>query len=281
MKKILSVLAALTLAAALYGQALPSLLIPRDSRSLAMGGVTTRPVADHFDASGFFGIWAPQTSKNTVFGANVWFKIGDKLGLTADVADFLDRPYESFSDAGSVRSTFQPSDFMFSLGAEYYITEAFLAGLKLRSVTSSIADNAHGNSFGGDVYFRFDKPMWSIGLAGRNIGTGINYGFGSYPIPMLIALDGNVKPIKGLTVATEVDYLLSGALMAGIGAEYGFADIAFVRAGFHYGDDAKALPTFLSLGLGGKFAGIKLDASMLLLSKTLGNSFLVSLGYEF
>ena len=281
MKKIILAIAALALAAGLHAQGLPSLLIPTDTRSLAMGGVNLRPEAEHMDASAFFGIWAPMAAKNTMFGADVWFKIGDRLALTADVSDFMDRPYEISNDAGSVRSTFQPSDFIFGFGAEYFITDAILAGIRLRNVTSSLADNAHGNSFGGDVYFRFEQPVWSVGLAGRNIGTPVNYGFGANPIPLYVALDGKVKPIKGLTVAAEADYLLSGAVMAGVGAEYGILDIAFVRAGFHYGDGQKALPTFLSLGLGARFAGIKIDAGMLLLSKTLGNSFLVSAGYEF
>ena len=83
------------------------------------------------------------------------------------------------------------------------------------------------------------------------------------------------KPVHTLSL------LFFGALMAAVGVEYGFADMVFARAGFHYGDPAKALPTFASVGIGAKFIGIRLDASYVFLSETLGNSFLVSLGYAF
>ena len=78
-----------------------------------------------------------------------------------------------------------------------------------------------------------------------------------------------------------MDYLFSGALMAGLGLEYCIVDIVSVRAGYHYGDAAKALPSFASVGLGVKFAGVHLDAAFLLASKTLGNTLMIGLGYSF
>ena len=69
--------------------------------------------------------------------------------------------------------------------------------------------------------------------------------------------------------------------MAAFGVEYGIADIVFVRGGFHYGDNAKGIPTYASLGLGVQFAGVHLDAAYLTASKTLRNSLQISLGYAF
>ena len=69
--------------------------------------------------------------------------------------------------------------------------------------------------------------------------------------------------------------------MAGLGLEYGIADIAFVRAGYHYGDAAKALPSYASLGLGAQFAGVSLDLAFLTASESLGNTLLFGLGYSF
>ena len=43
----------------------------------------------------------------------------------------------------------------------------------------------------------------------------------------------------------------------------------------------KAIPMYASLGLGLQFAGFHLDAAFLTASKTLGNTFMVSLGYAF
>jgi len=281
MRKLLYSLAALCLCAAASAQALPALLIPTEGRSLAMGGVSEFRQAKDVDASAFFGIWAPQTVSSTMLGADVKFKVGEKLAITGGLKNFSDKAYDITEEVGGPTSTFKPSDFLLTIGTEYSITESILAGLRLGTVSSTIAKDVTGSAFCIDIYGRFIKPTWSIGAAGRNIGSSINYGYGDYALPSYMALDGNWSPIKGLTVAAEADYLFSGAIMASAGAEYGIADMAFLRAGFHYGDEQKALPTFLSLGVGGKFGGFRIDAAMLLLSKTLNTSFTVSLGYSF
>ena len=70
-------------------------------------------------------------------------------------------------------------------------------------------------------------------------------------------------------------------MMAGVGLEYGIADIVFLRGGFHYGDAVKAIPTHASLGLGLKYAGVHLDVAFLTASKAVGNSLMASLGFAF
>ena len=114
----------------------------------------------------------------------------------------------------------------------------------------------------------------------NNLGTPVSYGDQKYGQPGIVR-GGGAYSVAGLTASVEVDYLFSGALMAGLGLEYGIADIVFVRGGFHYGDAAKAIPTHASLGLGVKYAGVHLDFAFLTASKTLGNSLLLELGYSF
>ena len=90
-----------------------------------------------------------------------------------------------------------------------------------------------------------------------------------------------VGAVSGLTVGAEVDYLFTGGLMAGLGVEYTIVDIVSLRGGFHYGDPAKAVPMYASVGLGVKFAGVHLDAAFLTASQTLGNTLMIGLGYAF
>lgn len=55
---------------------------------------------------------------------------------------------------------------------------------------------------------------------------------------------------------------------------------AYKESAIHYGTEA-ALPQFVSLGLGFKFAGVSLDCTYLLASKTLSNTMILGLGYSF
>lgn len=99
-------------------------------------------------------------------------------------------------------------------------------------------------------------------------------------MPMMAKVGGSYTN-SGFTAAAEVDYLFSGALMAGLGLEYDIQNIVSLRAGYHYGDARKALPSFASLGLGARFAGVKLNLAYMLANRNIGGSFLLGLGYAF
>ena len=53
-----------------------------------------------------------------------------------------------------------------------------------------------------------------------------------------------------------------------------------VRAGYRYGAE-HVIPSFASVGVGAKFAGIKIDAAYLFANEVIGNTTAVSLGYCF
>lgn len=281
MKKLLIPLVLLLCAQPGFSQAAASLLVPADSRSLAMGGVTLPSDAGKLDIHAFYGMWAPQTANNSLFGGDALYRISNRIEVTVEGRFFQDQPYEQVTDKGQIKDSFRPSDMILSAGASVAVYKDFYVTLKARYLTSSIAENAKGSAFCGDLSVDYAGSLFYGSLGVRNIGSKISYGGDSYALPGMVALQGGIKPIHGLTAGAEVDYLFSGALMAGVGAEYGIADIAFVRAGYHYGDAQKALASFASLGLGVKFAGVKLDATWLTASPTLGNSILISLGYEF
>lgn len=264
----------------MHAQAVSALLVPTNSRSLAMGGTQLPCSASSLDAGAYYGLWAPQAADNSVIGLDAFFRIG-KFSFKVEGTDYMDQPYDIASSRNSAKSSFKPYDLIISLGAAYNITGGLSAGLLVRSITSAIADNAVGSVYCGDVSVGYGGSSWSATLSARNLGGKINYGGGDYALPALAALDAGWSPLNGLTVAGNAAWLFSGALMAGAGAEYVIADIVAVRAGFHYGDAAKALPTFASLGLGASFYGIKLDAAYLLPFGTPAGSFSVRLGYAF
>ena len=282
MKKIFVILSLSLLAQLSFAQAVPSLLIPSDTRSMAMGGVVFSPDVDRLDVNAFYGMWAPKTANNTMIGGNALVKIGKKLGISLEGRVFRDKPYELITtQALPAGTTFRPTDLIIGAGVSYDITDVFAIGLKGRMVSSAIASDAKGSAFCGDLSLTYSANIFSATAAVRNVGSKISYGGAAYALPALAALQGDVKPVKGLTVGAEVDYLFAGNLMAGAGVEYGIVDIVFLRGGFHYCNASIGIPTYASLGLGVKFAGVHLDATYLTASKTIGNTLMFSLGYAF
>lgn len=264
-----------------FAQSAPMLLVPADSRGLSMGGVSLQQDAARMGVNFLYAGWAPRNVDNTLVGGDVFYRASDRVRLSFEGRALLDHPYDVTSPKGQVTGSFRPVDWTVAAGATVGFADAFAVGVKARLFSSAIAENARSTAFCGDIFFSYRGDIVSASVGVRNLGTKINYGGTDYPLPALAALQGSVRPFEGFTVAAEADYLFNGALMAGLGVEYTIAEIVSLRGGFHYGDNAKAIPTYASLGLGVQFAGFHLDAAFLLASKTLGNTLMVGLGYAF
>lgn len=281
MKKISILLILMLSAQAAFAQAVPTLLVPADTRSLSMGGVALPNDASKLDVQAFYGMWAPKSANTSVFGGDVFFRVSNRVALSVEGRNFSDKPYDIVSAQGQITGSFKPSDFFVGAGVSVGFSDSFGATLKARYVASAIAPDAKGGAFCADLFVGYKGEIAFASAGVRNLGSQISYGGASYALPAMAAVSGGVRPVAGLTIGAEVDYLFKGGLMAGLGVEYTIVDIVSLRGGFHYGDAAKAVPMYASLGLGVKFAGVHLDAAFLLASKTLGNTLMVGLGYAF
>ena len=296
MKKICTLLSLMVFALGASAQAVPSLLIGSDPVAFATGGAAVARPADAFavdnnaaamslsagtfDVAATYGKWAPKTADNMVAGLGTFYKINDKLALGLSGRVLRDQPYDIATVGGQVTGSFTPMDIVAGLGLSYLVIDGLSLGVTARLVSSSIANDMKGTAFGADITAMYAQDAFSAALGVCNLGSPISYGGASYALPMLVRA-GGAYSASGLTASAEVDYLFSGALMAGLGVEYGIEDIVFIRGGFHYGDAAKAIPTYASLGLGVKYAGAHIDLAFLTASKTIGNSLMLSLGYAF
>ena len=277
-------------------QTAPALLIGADPAAYGRGGASVAAAADafavdnntaamslsdkKFDIAATYGMWSPKAADNTLAGLGAFFRVNDKIAVGLSGRLLLDKPYDIATPYGRVTGTFTPKDIVAGLGVSYAVTDNISLGLTARMLASSIGEELSGNAFAGDLTAMYAKDAFSAALGVCNVGSALSYGGESYALPMF-AKAGAAYSASGFTASAEVDYLFSGALMAGVGAEYCIVDIVSLRAGFHYGDAAKAIPTYASVGLGVKFAGVHLDAAYLLASKALGNTLTVSLGYAF
>lgn len=261
-------------------QSMPALLIPTDAKSLSMGGavVALEPQAE-LDIDALFGIWAPSTADNTVAGLDVRYKVSDKFAFIVDGSLFKDKPYEITNAEGKITGSFAPSEMLFGLGGRFGLTDVVSVEAKAKMFMSSLGADLKGSAFGADVIVRYHADGLNVAAGAANLGTPIKFGNKSYPMPMM-AKAGASYTVSGFTASAEADYLFSGALMAGLGVEYCYDEIVFLRAGFHYGDAAKALPTFASVGAGFKFSGFKLNVAYVTANPNIGNSVMFTLGYS-
>ncbi len=295
------------------GQTLPSLLVSSDCRSVSMGGASVgsgiageggagvsgagafaleNNVAamsldgSNLAAAAYFGIWQPKYASDKFIGVGATYRITGRLAVGL-LFDYMIQPeYQAVSSSGSdVRDgLFSPKEMNVGAGVSFAILEYLSVGASLKVANSSLAPEMSSTVFGADVGVYFNRNGISAGISVNNLGNNVKYGEKSYPQPMIAKAGAGYSAsfgISSLSVSAEADYLLSGTFMAGAGVEYGIKDMAFIRAGYHYGDRAKAVPSYASVGLGLSFFGVSVNASYIFASEILRNSFGVSLGYSF
>ncbi len=284
--------------AAHQAQTLPALMIEQDAASLALAGATVAapagPASIRSNVGGMafhegllaaganFALWQPAAAGEKLAGASALVRLG-KLALGADVRMMFYPSYNLVNDNGvGGRSTdrFTPSESAYAVGVAYRIIDPLSVGVTLRYAASTLSKTAKASSFGGDIGVKFQAGPLHAGLSVNNLGTPLKYSDKgtSWPSPAL-ARAGAAFELAGFLVSAEADYLFAGAFNASLGAEYGWKKMLFVRAGYHYGSDRIGVPSFASVGLGGRFLGVRIDAAYLFASPVLGNSFSVSLGF--
>lgn len=303
-RNIIAIAVALVLSVSSYvsdAQTLPSLMLHQDPSSVAMGmtGVASDPGAyalqnnvaavslaqNAFDGQIGMGVWQPDYADLKTVGAGAMYRLG-KLGFALDMKMLQMPSYSGVSGSGSeIRdSEFTPSEMNLAAGFSYAFMDFLSAGVTLRYADSKLAPEASAGVLGADVAVYFKKNGVSAGLSINNIGTKVKYSETAYPQPMLAKVGAGYDLELGtssLAFSAEADVLFAGGFMAGAGCEYSFKDMAFVRAGYHYGDSVNAVPSFASAGVGLKLFGVKLNLAYMFASDVLANSMCVSLGYSF
>lgn len=294
-KNILIALMAALLPAAAFAQespALPFLRIDRSAITSAMGGTEAlsplyNPAAVPFrgsDVAVSYQNWAPGGAKSTNINLLGGIRVGSRLGIHVVGAYQQGLEYTLFDNTGNGKATFAPSDLLVGAGVGFAITDFLSVGVNVKFAQTSVASDVNYSAIAGDAFLMFSKQGFSAAVGVASLGTPVKSGEQSYGLPTSakVGLGYDVAfGTSAVSLAADADVFFTGGVGAALGAQYGWNDMVFVRAGFHLGTGQSPLPTYASVGLGAKFAGIHVDVSFLLANKTIGNTLCVGLGYAF
>lgn len=271
-------------------QTLPSLLVPSDAAGLgtASANVAATPTAyqvennvagmsfspSRFSAGVSYGMWQPAYASDKVISAGAMWRSEKRLAIGLSFKYFAQPSYDITTESGNAsrEGSYTPKEFNAAVGVSYRIVDFLSLGLSARLTKSDIAPETSSNVFGVDAGVFFQKNNIRAGISANNLGSKVKYGENTYSQPSLVKAGAGYTIGLGassIAVNAEADVLFSGGFMAGLGAEYSFDDLVFVRAGYHYGDDKKAIPSYGSLGAGVKFFGVRLDVAYLVGSQVL------------
>lgn len=266
-------------------QSVPFILTGTDPRSFAMATVGTENLPAGNVLSGKtleMGAAYGNTIPRNAWKGDITFSgYGNTGPISTGIFGHIHpgRRYEAFNDRAVSEGGYTTGEIALGANAAFMFPSHFSVGVGVTIISSTLSDSAKGSGMGFDISGAYSTGGLIAELALRNLGSGIKYGRDKYALPSL-AVAGASYRAGGFNARAELGYYLSGALMAGAGVEQTLWETVSLRAGFHYGDEAH-VPTYVSLGLGVRIAGVRLDLTCLPPIRSRVTTLAGGLGYSF
>ena len=183
--------------------------------------------------------------------------------------------------------SYTPNDMQINLGASSLITKELSFGINLRYAKQSLShDNASYETVATDMFlaYRLNEFNFTAGLSslGSSVKSASDEDF-TIPTSATLGAEWHRTLTKehGIKAVADFDYFFSDNVTAGLGAQYSWKDMIFIRTGYHFGSNKAVLPSFLTLGGGIKLKRIRLDAAWLTGNDAIKNSLSLGLGIMF
>lgn len=226
-----------------------------------------------------YTMWQPKNSGASIISASAAYSLG-KLSLGLNFKNFGQKEMAITSSSGQNKGSFKPSDMSIGLGAAYSISNYLSMGLAVKYASSKLGEDYSASTVAFDFGALYAKESLTVGLSVNNLGGKVKYDETSYSLPSLVKAGASYK-ISDLLLSAQFDMCFKKGMGFALGAEYGLIDMIYIRGGYRYGSGVNALPSFVSLGLGFKYAGFNLNATYLLASKGLNGTMAFGLQYSF
>ena len=133
---------------------------------------------------------------------------------------------------------FSPSDAVVSLALARRIGDMVSVGLAGKYFRENLGSGGYAG-WAVDVGALYRRGSVSLGLAALNLGPQISAGGSDYPLPRRFRVGVGYTISSRLLTTADVQLASDGVSTLHQGAEYGLTPSLFLRAGYHYGNDAR------------------------------------------
>lgn len=128
-----------------------------------------------------------------------------------------------------------------------------------------------------------------IGARLNNLGGYLKGEGATLPVNLTVggALDYWLSESHQLLFATDIGYYFTPSTLSGVqvsvGAEYTFMQLLQLRAGYHFGQEGSAIPSYGSVGAGIHILHLRFEAAYLIAGKNspMRNTYSLNFGFDF
>ncbi len=226
------------------------------------------------DASAGYVMWQPSAAAGNVISAGAAYNLNDTFGFAAGL-------YYGLNGRN------MPMDVHAAVGVSYRFLDFMSAGVNFGYASSILPGGQAYDTFAGDAFImaKFYGVKVTAGVS-NVLGSIESAGGSKFCIPGSVAVGAGYGTSFAEKHAVEAnvdfDYFFDGWIAASVGAEYTFNNMVSGRVGYRYGGESP-VPSYASVGVGGKFMGFKLDVAYLIAGSDspMRNTLAVGLGYSF
>ena len=266
---------------------MPFIRFDRDPATAALGGAYAASAVQNPAITALSGAgelraslqsWAPQGAKATHLNLLGGMCLG-KLGLTAVAAYQAGESYAPVGDNGMPGEAVTPAESLIGLGVGFAFTETLSVGAKFNLASQNSGAGDSWNAFAVDAFVAYQAGDLKLAAGVSSLGGAV----GGFALPASATVGADYAKsfgTSGIRLVAELDCFFSGAFGGGLGVQYGFRDMVFVRGGYHLGSDKAPTPSYASAGFGLKFSDFRIDASYIA-GGALGGTFGLGVGYAF
>ncbi|MEW5905644.1 MAG: PorV/PorQ family protein [Elusimicrobiota bacterium] len=171
--------------------------------------------------------------------------------------------FQGRDDNRALTGSFEASDKSFALSAAGPLGGGVGFGVTARHFSSHIAGrSASALSADAGVTARLPSAPVRVGLAVRNLGGGLDYGYGNNRLPLSVSLGAAVNVLPGMALAADVKRLVyDRETTVSVGTEYMLGGSMMMRGGYAAQMGGADVLGGFSGGLGIKMSGLRLDYS--------------------
>ena len=229
---------------------------------------------------------APKGVLNNNFALGLGGKIGNHVGLGMGFMIQRGKDFPLYTEDGCENGLAHSQDIQVNIGGSYRFGKIVSLGVNLKYLQKAPLPKYTYRAFSADVMAQCSFYGLSIALGVANVGTPIKSSdASSFKLPSSAALGLDYQlalaKVHKLNFDVDVDYYFSNQVTCGVGAEYSYNDMVFIRGGYHYGSSKAIIPSFGTAGIGLKFFGVQLDFAYLFANPILGNTLTLGLAYSF
>jgi len=238
------------------------------------------------DAAASYTMWAPsaQRADRVAVGAAYHSQKAVSFAIGANYAK--GPSYDVINEDGRSAGTFGTSDMLVGAGMGLRLGENVSLGANAFYARENMYIDGSLSAILADIslLYRIGDLRLNAGIA--HLGSSVEDNDGktfSAPASARVAAGYRISFAESHAIdfLADADVFFTGAVSAAAALQYSLNGMLFFRGGYHLGTAGCPLPSYLSLGVGAKVAGIRFDVAYLTASTTVGNTLSLSIGYGF